>query len=401
MKLFKPTGPRDDRRNEQARNGEYTYGPSSYPHDTDDRPDNYPQFGPQSYSHGHGYGSGNALGTTAETGGFPRKESGDFRGYNGQTPEHFPSPAVPGFGPQPSGSHASGGADNKEPVPGYSPARRSGSGGNRNEYRGPAPAPGPGPGRPGSGYPPAPSGIKPQGGGPAARFAGNGTGAGGGGPRQQPGRKGPAVRISSRQPHRGGPTRAGEPPFFQPTQYPGLSPYFNPGQGGPPAFGAPPSFGGGPPSFGGGPPAFGGPPAPSGTPSSPDVPAAAGELIEAVKEPGSKSLFSLANLNEIKGFVDRLGGIDGILSTVTKFQKVFTSVQSMAPIVKMLMGAFGGSKAATTSTEEAPSTDTIEWRPKKKAKARPSKKLKRRRTTNPGKPLPNGVRRTGIRRRRY
>lgn len=53
------------------------------------------------------------------------------------------------------------------------------------------------------------------------------------------------------------------------------------------------------------------------------------------------SLANLPNLTEIKGFVDRMGGLDGILSTVTKVQKVVGSISQMAPLVKVLFGSFG------------------------------------------------------------
>ncbi len=63
-----------------------------------------------------------------------------------------------------------------------------------------------------------------------------------------------------------------------------------------------------------------------------------------------KSTNPLANLpiKDIKAIVDRVGGIDGIMNTVTKMQKLVNSFQSMGPMLKLLMGSFGG-KAATAS----------------------------------------------------
>ncbi|WP_144027526.1 hypothetical protein [Paenibacillus selenitireducens] len=46
-----------------------------------------------------------------------------------------------------------------------------------------------------------------------------------------------------------------------------------------------------------------------------------------------KSSFSM---NDIKGFIDRMGGIDGIVSTLSKVQKVMQSVSQMAPMVKLM-----------------------------------------------------------------
>jgi hypothetical protein len=60
---------------------------------------------------------------------------------------------------------------------------------------------------------------------------------------------------------------------------------------------------------------------------------------------------SSINFNQIKTFVDRMGGIDGIIGTMGKMQKIFQSVQQMAPMMKLLMGSFlkGGGSATTRS----------------------------------------------------
>ncbi|MCU6711266.1 hypothetical protein M6D81_21470 [Paenibacillus sp. J5C_2022] len=78
------------------------------------------------------------------------------------------------------------------------------------------------------------------------------------------------------------------------------------------------------------------------------VPQSSSQLAETPPRPPSSSggfslanLTKMANLSEIKGFVDRMGGLDGILSTVTKMQKVVTGVSQMAPMVKVLFGSFG------------------------------------------------------------
>lgn len=76
--------------------------------------------------------------------------------------------------------------------------------------------------------------------------------------------------------------------------------------------------------------------------------------------------FSLASLGEIKGFVDRIGGIDGILTTVTKVQKVVSSVSQMAPLVKVLMGSF--SKKSSSDSDD----DDGEWKPKRRKRRKPS-----------------------------
>ncbi|MCR2804530.1 tyrosine protein kinase [Paenibacillus soyae] len=99
------------------------------------------------------------------------------------------------------------------------------------------------------------------------------------------------------------------------------------------------------------------------------------------------NLTSMANLNEIKGFVDRMGGIDGILSTVTKVQKVVGSISQMAPMVKVLFGSFG--KKSIAQDDE----NNVE--------RKPASRRKRRRTgTGSGRPKNAGGRRRGSKRKR-
>jgi hypothetical protein len=54
------------------------------------------------------------------------------------------------------------------------------------------------------------------------------------------------------------------------------------------------------------------------------------------------------NFNQIKGIIDRMGGIDGVMGHVGRIQKFIQSMQQMAPMFKVLMGSFG-SKAGTTA----------------------------------------------------
>lgn len=102
-------------------------------------------------------------------------------------------------------------------------------------------------------------------------------------------------------------------------------------------------------------------------------------VSELTTVPAKAGGFSLANLSEIKGYIDRMGGIDGILSTVTKVQKVMSSVSQMAPLVKVLMGSFGKKSAAASGDDSG----SGEWRPKrrKRTKTSPSTGGGRRRTT--------------------
>lgn len=92
---------------------------------------------------------------------------------------------------------------------------------------------------------------------------------------------------------------------------------------------------------------------------------------------GGLNLSKLTNLTEIKGFVDRMGGLDGILTTVTKAQKIVSSVSQMAPLVKVFFGSFG-SKNKSGSSQQSNSS---------------SRPRKRRRPSNSGSSSSNGARR--------
>jgi hypothetical protein len=54
------------------------------------------------------------------------------------------------------------------------------------------------------------------------------------------------------------------------------------------------------------------------------------------------------NFNQIKGVIDKMGGIDGVMGHVGRIQKFIASMQQMGPMIKVLMGSFG-SKAATAA----------------------------------------------------
>lgn len=63
----------------------------------------------------------------------------------------------------------------------------------------------------------------------------------------------------------------------------------------------------------------------------------------------SKSGF---NIGDLKGIFDRMGGVEGIVSTMGKVQKVMQSVQQFAPMAKMLVGVFGKSKNKDNEDDE-------------------------------------------------
>ncbi|CAM3662029.1 tyrosine protein kinase [Cohnella lubricantis] len=93
-------------------------------------------------------------------------------------------------------------------------------------------------------------------------------------------------------------------------------------------------------------------------------------------------LSSMINFNEIKGMVERMGGIDGILANVGKLQKIMATMQQMAPVLRLLIGK------GTAGTAAADESDGV--RPRKRRRTGKS------RTRTGG----HSRRRTGTRRRR-
>jgi hypothetical protein len=120
-------------------------------------------------------------------------------------------------------------------------------------------------------------------------------------------------------------------------------------------------------------------PTPDMLPSIPTIPkdATLGELVEAAPAITKTGGFSLASLGDIKGYIDRMGGIDGILTTVGKVQKVVSSVSQMAPLVKVLLASFKKSKDDDDS-------DATDWKPKRKRRRK--KPASGRKGTTPKRP---------------
>jgi len=73
------------------------------------------------------------------------------------------------------------------------------------------------------------------------------------------------------------------------------------------------------------------------------------EVVPASTERGG--LASLFSMNQIKGFIDKMGGFEGIVNSLGKVQGFMKSVSQMAPMIKMLMNTFGKGGVAKTSTK--------------------------------------------------
>ncbi|MHA0858025.1 tyrosine protein kinase [Paenibacillus sp. CMAA1364] len=82
----------------------------------------------------------------------------------------------------------------------------------------------------------------------------------------------------------------------------------------------------------------------------------------------SASGFSLANIGELKGVIDRMGGIDGIVASMGKFQKVMAGVTQMAPMIKLMMGSIGKGKKKASSEDK----DSLYYTPPKRRRKKSS-----------------------------
>ncbi|WP_018753716.1 hypothetical protein [Paenibacillus sanguinis] len=77
------------------------------------------------------------------------------------------------------------------------------------------------------------------------------------------------------------------------------------------------------------------------------------------KPAASGSGLSLPSISDLKGMVDRLGGIDGILDKVGQVQKVMQTVQQFAPMAKMFTAFLPGSKNSSAGSMD-------EYRPRRR-----------------------------------
>lgn len=91
------------------------------------------------------------------------------------------------------------------------------------------------------------------------------------------------------------------------------------------------------------------PPSQGATPVSPVTP----------KPAASGGGLSLPSMSDLKGMVDRLGGIDGILDKVGQVQKVMQTVQQFAPMAKLFTAFLPGGKSGSAGSLE-------EYRPRRR-----------------------------------
>lgn len=57
------------------------------------------------------------------------------------------------------------------------------------------------------------------------------------------------------------------------------------------------------------------------------------------------------NIAQLKQFVDKMGGIDGIVTRMQQAQKMIATFQQIAPMAKLLLGSFGAAKANSADSD--------------------------------------------------
>lgn len=87
---------------------------------------------------------------------------------------------------------------------------------------------------------------------------------------------------------------------------------------------------------------------------------------------GASNPLSGLNLKQISGFVERMGGIDGIIGTMGKVQKFMSSFQQMAPMVKTLLGSIGKGKVNSSEDLE----EIFRPKPKRRKKSGSARRRK-------------------------
>jgi hypothetical protein len=84
------------------------------------------------------------------------------------------------------------------------------------------------------------------------------------------------------------------------------------------------------------------------------------------------------NIKDIKGIIDRMGGIEGVMATMNKVQKLVSTIQQMQPMIKLVMGSFL-KKADNDDKDIAPRRRRKRARRRSPSGKRPSANRPRRR----------------------
>lgn len=121
------------------------------------------------------------------------------------------------------------------------------------------------------------------------------------------------------------------------------------------------------------------------TPYSPQAYGSSFTPPSSIPSAGKSGGFSMPNINDIKGFIERMGGVEGIIATMGKVQKVMQTVQQFAPMAKMLTGLLPGASKGSASDDEFDYSEYKPRRRRKKTKKRVKSKTpvkRKKRTTS-------------------
>lgn len=96
------------------------------------------------------------------------------------------------------------------------------------------------------------------------------------------------------------------------------------------------------------------------------------------------------NMSDIKGLIDRMGGIDGIVNNIGKVQKVMQGFQQLAPIVSLLAGALGkkkggGGSGSSPNAFTDQNDDGYVYKPRRRRSSGSRRRSGSRRTSGSGK----------------
>ncbi|MBP2000867.1 hypothetical protein J2Z69_001898 [Paenibacillus shirakamiensis] len=99
----------------------------------------------------------------------------------------------------------------------------------------------------------------------------------------------------------------------------------------------------------------------------------------------AKTGFSLPNIGALKGIIDGMGGIDGVLNTMGKVQQMMQGVQQFAPMAKLVMGGLlPGGKGKTNASKNQ---ELDEYRPRRrKSRSKSGVGTKKRKSTSGKRP---------------
>jgi hypothetical protein len=61
------------------------------------------------------------------------------------------------------------------------------------------------------------------------------------------------------------------------------------------------------------------------------------------------NLLNGLNFTQIKGFVDKMGGVEGIIGAMSKVQKFIGGFQQVAPMLKVLFNSIGSNRAKSSA----------------------------------------------------